>query len=46
VAVLPEGAGEPTVVKGLPNEDRRLRRFLEQIGRDGEILQYLRRPEG
>jgi len=37
VAVLPEGAGEPTVVKGLPNEDRRLRRFLEQIGRDGEI---------
>lgn len=37
VAVLPEGAREPTVVKRLPNEDRRLRRFLERIGRDGEI---------
>lgn len=37
IAVLPEEAREPTVVKRIVNEDRRLRRFLERIARDGEI---------
>ena len=37
IAVLPEGAREPTVVKRLANEDRRLRRFLKRVGKDGEV---------
>ncbi len=37
VAVLPEEAAEPTVVKRLPNERRRLRRFFERQGEAGEI---------
>ena len=37
VAVLPEGAPEPTVVKRLPNEPRRLKRWLARISRQGEI---------
>lgn len=35
VAVLPEGAEEPTVVKTLPNRSRRLRRFFDRLVRDG-----------
>lgn len=37
VAVLPEEAAEPTVVKQLPNDDRKLRRFFERQAREGEI---------
>ncbi|WP_420441999.1 IS110 family transposase [Candidatus Palauibacter sp.] len=37
VAVLPEGAPEPTVVKRLPNEPRRLKRWLARVSRQGEI---------
>ena len=37
VAVLPEGAPEPTVVKRLPNELTRLKRWLARISRQGEI---------
>jgi len=37
MAVLPEGAKEPTVVKRLPNEGRKLRRFFERISREGEV---------
>ncbi len=37
MAVLPEGASEPTVVKRLPNEERKLKRFLDRLGRDAEV---------
>ena len=37
IAVLAEGASEPTVVRRLPNDARKLRRFLDRVGRDGEI---------
>ena len=37
VAVLPGGAPEPTVVKRLPNESTRLKRWLDRISRQGEI---------
>ena len=37
VAVLPAGAAEPTVVKRLPNEVRKLRRFFERLSRQGEV---------
>lgn len=37
VAVLPEGAPVPTVVKQLPNDDRRLQRFFDRVGREGEV---------
>ena len=37
VAVLPERASEPTVVKRLPNEARKLRRFFERVAHEGEV---------
>jgi len=37
VAVLPEDADTPTVVKQLPNEERALRRFLARVGEEGEL---------
>ena len=37
VAVFPAGATEPTVVKRLPNEARKLRRFFERLSRQGEV---------
>jgi transposase len=37
VAVLPEGAGEPSEVRRLPNEPRKLRRHFERVARDGRI---------
>lgn len=37
VAVLPEAAPEPTVVKRLPNDLRKLRRFFDRVARDGEV---------
>jgi len=37
VAVLPESSPEPTVVKRLPNEPRKLRRFFDRVVRDGEV---------
>jgi len=37
VAVFPAGASEPTVVKRLPNEARKLRRFFERLSRQGEV---------
>ena len=35
VAVFPAGAAEPTVVKRLPNEARKLRRFFDRLSRQG-----------
>jgi transposase len=37
MAVLPESAEEPTIVKQLPNDERVLRRFLDRIAKDGEL---------
>ncbi|MEX2529968.1 MAG: IS110 family transposase [Gemmatimonadota bacterium] len=37
VAVLPEDAAKPTIVKQLPNDERKLRRFLSRIAEDGEL---------
>jgi transposase len=37
IAVLPEPAKEPTRVERVCNDPRRLRRFLERLGREGEI---------
>ena len=37
MAVLPEGASEPTVVERLPNEERKLKRFLDRLGREAEV---------
>ncbi len=37
MAVLPEGASQPTVVKRLPNEERKLKRFLDRLGREAEV---------
>ena len=37
VAVLPAGAAEPTLVKRLPNEARKLRRFFERLSRQAEV---------
>lgn len=37
VAVLPESSPEPTVVKRLPNDARKLRKFFDRVGRDGEV---------
>ncbi len=36
-AVLPEGNRECSEVKTLPNEPRRLRRFLDRVAREGEV---------
>lgn len=36
-AVLPEGRRECTEVKTLPNDPRRLRRFLDRLARQGEL---------
>ena len=36
-AVLPEGAREPTLVKRLSHEPRRLRRMLDRLARDHEV---------
>ena len=38
IAVLPEAAEEPTIVKQLPNDHRKLRRFLARVAEDGELL--------
>ena len=37
IAVLPEGAREPTLVKRLSHEPRRLRRMLDRLARDHEV---------
>ena len=37
VAVLPETAPEPTLVKRLPNDVGKLRRFFDRVARDGEV---------
>lgn len=37
VAVLPEGAPEPTVVKRLPNKAAKIRRWLARMSRQGEV---------
>lgn len=37
IAVLPEGAREPTLVKRLSHEPRRLRRMLDRLARDYEV---------
>ncbi len=37
IAVLPEAAEEPTVVKQVPNDERALRRFLARIAKDGAL---------
>ena len=37
VAVLPEGAEEPTEVKRLPNEASKLRRLFDRLAREGEV---------
>ena len=36
-AVLAEDGAAPTVVKRLPNEERKLKRFLDRRGRDGTV---------
>ena len=37
IAVLPEDADMPTIVKQLPNEEAKLRRFLARVAEDGEL---------
>jgi transposase len=37
IAVLPESAEKPTVVKQLPNDERALRRSLARTARDGKL---------
>lgn len=37
IAVLPEHAKEPTRVERIGNDPRRLRRFFERLGREGEV---------
>lgn len=37
VAVLPEGVTEPTVVKRLPNDAHKLRKFFDRLARDGAV---------
>jgi transposase len=37
VALLPESSREPTIVKRLPNEPRKLRRFFDRVARDGVV---------
>ena len=37
IAVLPESADKPTLVKQLPNNERTLRRALARIAKDGEV---------
>lgn len=37
VAVLPEGSREPTVVKRLPNDAAKLRKFFDRVARDGAV---------
>ncbi len=37
IAVLPESAAKPTIVKQLPNDERALRRFLARVAKDGEL---------
>jgi transposase len=37
IAVLPEDADEPTIVKQLPNDEAKLRRFLARVAEDGEL---------
>jgi transposase len=37
VAVLPEGASEPTEVRRVANDPRKLRRFMDRLARGGEI---------
>lgn len=36
-AVLPEASPEPTVVKRLPNDGRKLRRFFDRLAEDGAV---------
>ena len=37
IAVLPEGAREPTLVKRLSHEPRGLRRMLDRLARESEV---------
>lgn len=37
IAVLPEDVDTPTIVKQLPNDDAKLRRFLARVAEDGEL---------
>lgn len=37
IAVLPDSAEKPTIVKQLANDERALRRFLDRIAKDGEL---------
>ncbi len=37
IAVLPEGAREPTLVKRLSHDPRGLRRLLDRVGREQEV---------
>jgi transposase len=37
IAVLPEHAKEPTRVERLSNEERKLRRFFDRLGREGTV---------
>lgn len=37
VAVLPETSPEATLVKRLPNDPRKLKRFFDRVARDGEV---------
>jgi len=37
IAVLPDASAKPTIVKQLPNDERKLRRFLARIAEDGEL---------
>jgi len=37
IAVLPEDAATPTIVKQLPNDEAKLRRFLARVAEDGEL---------
>jgi len=37
IAVLPAGAKTPTRIERLPNELLKLKRFLDRLGREGEL---------
>lgn len=37
IAVLPEDAERPSIVKQLPNDERALRRFLARVAKEGEL---------
>ena len=37
IAVLPAGAKAPTRIERLPNDLSKLKRFLDRLGREGEL---------